>query len=237
MVVSNPMARISRIVVPNYPYHIVQRGNNKQRVFFDDEDRERYLQLIRWYTKKWKCSVFAYSLMPNHIHLLVKPSKDIGLAKTMQGIGLCHTQSINRKYRRTGRLWECRYYSCIVNEDAYLWSVIRYIDWNSVRAGLAKEPQVYRWSSARAHILGVEDPLLSLGELPGYENTDEYRDFIQKRGTQKEIDRIRRVTRKGLPLGDQNFVREVEMKTNRNLTGKNRGRPRKTKHFKNGMCP
>ena len=114
------MPRTARIVGVGYPHHIIQRGNNKQAIFFNDKDRKIYLYLLEKYSNECGCDIFAYCLMDNHVHLLAVPDTELALAKAMQKISLTYTQFINRKYNRTGRLWECRYYSSLVDEDAYL---------------------------------------------------------------------------------------------------------------------
>lgn len=233
------MPRIARVVIPEWPYHIVQRGNNKQLVFFDDEDRRKYLQLVKLYCEKWKSQILAYSLMPNHVHLLLVPKEEGSLAKTMQGIGLCYTQRINRKYNRSGRFWESRYHSCVVDKDKYLCTVIRYIERNSVRAGLVNKPEEYEWSSARAHLLGAEDPLVNPADLLVYGDYDipKLQYLIEMSEKSKEMNEIKKATRKGLPLGNLSFQRTVEDTLNRKIIPKSRGRPWKNKGFKNRTCP
>ena len=100
------MPRIARAVAASFPHHVVQRGNNKSAVFFDEEDQHKYLELPRKYSDKWKSPVLAYCLMTNHVHLLVKPRENASLYKMMQGVTLCYPQFVNRRYIRTGRLWE-----------------------------------------------------------------------------------------------------------------------------------
>jgi putative transposase len=233
------MSRIARVVIPGWPYHVVHRGNNKQMIFFNDEDNRKYLQLVRWYSEKWNVRVLAYSLMPTHVHLLLVPKEENSLAKTMQGISLCYTQQINKKYKRTGRLWECRYHSCVVDKNEYFWIVVWYIERNPVRAGLVKKPEEYEWSSARAHILGIENPLVNSSDLLKYGDFDisQIHDPIHINDTIKEINKIKTATQKGLPLGNIVFQRKVENILNRKIVPKRRGRPWKNKGLKNGMCP
>ncbi len=147
------MPRIARAVATGYPHHVIQRGNNKEKVFFDKEDRERYLSLLKKYSDKWDSPILAYCLMSNHVHLLTRPDMEESLYKMMQGVTLCYTQYINRKYERTGRLWESRYHSCIVDKERYLWAVARYIEQNPVRAKMVKRVEDYLYSSARARIV------------------------------------------------------------------------------------
>ncbi|HTZ19207.1 MAG TPA: transposase, partial [Dissulfurispiraceae bacterium] len=154
------MPRIARAVAMGYPHHIIQRGNNRELVFYDEEDKKEYLLLLAKYTEKWSCVVMAYCLMSNHVHLLVKPSMKESLYKMMQGITLCYSQYANRKYGRSGRLWESRYHSCIVDREKYLWAIARYIEQNPVRAGMVKKAEEYAYSSARAHVKGTIDRVL-----------------------------------------------------------------------------
>ncbi|GAI54022.1 unnamed protein product, partial [marine sediment metagenome] len=128
------MPRIARIVGIGYPHHIIQRGNNRQNIFFDQEDRLLYLKWLEKYSLECGCTIHAYCLMINHVHLLVVPQYNYSLAKTIQKLSLTFTQHINKKYKRTGRLWECRFYSALVDKEPYLWSVGRYIERNPVRA-------------------------------------------------------------------------------------------------------
>ena len=134
------MPRIARAVATGFPHHIIQRGNNKEKVFFDKKDRKQYLELLKKYSEKWNARIFAYCLMTNHVHLMIKPTKNESLYKMMQGVALCYTQFINRKYNRTGRLWESRYHSCVIDKDTYLWAVARYIETNPVRARIVGKP-------------------------------------------------------------------------------------------------
>ena len=121
------MPRIARIIAPGYPHHVTQRGNNRATVFFDDEDRQTYLDIFANYAEKHSLQVWAYCLMENHIHLLVVPGSEESLAR---GVGLTnqvYTQYLNRKLGQSGRVWQNRFFSCIVDSQEYLWSVARYI--------------------------------------------------------------------------------------------------------------
>ena len=102
-----------------HPNHVVQRGNNKEKVFINEEDKKKYLSLLKEYSGKWDTYILAYCLMNNHVHLLTRPIKNESLYKMMQGITLCYTQYFNRTYERTGRLWESRYHSCVVDKDFF----------------------------------------------------------------------------------------------------------------------
>lgn len=218
------MPRIARAIALNYPHHVTQRGNNRQDVFLCDEDRRYYLELVKKYAVKYHCWVWAYCLMTNHVHLLVVPQKDVGMAKCLQGIALCYTQYFNHRYQRTGRLWESRYYSCIVDKEDYLWGVSRYIEQNPVRAGMVKDVQEYIWSSSRSHIFGEPNQILVGGNWFDEKERGSYIEFVNKRD-KKEEEVIRRNTRVGRPLGGDDFLDKMEGLLSRCLRPKKGGRP------------
>jgi putative transposase len=220
------MPRIARIVVAGFPHHIIQRGNNRGEVFFNDEDRAVYLFLLKTYSEKWNCAILCYCLMPNHVHLLVKPSLEESLQKMMQGITLCYTQHINRKYRRTGRLWESRYHSCLVGQETYLWAVTRYIEQNPVRAAIVKDSQDYRYSSAPAHFGLAHDPVLGEDLFPEIQRNS-YIEFIQSEIPTMQMKEIRESARTGRPLGTKEFVSEMEHRLGKRLVALAHGRPKR----------
>ena len=218
--------RIARLVGNGYPHHIVQRGNNKEKVFRDVKDFEKYLSLLSRYSEEKSVSILAYCLMPNHVHLLVRPSEDGGLPKMMQGVALCYTQYLNRKKGRSGRLWECRYHSTLIDGDKYLWAVSKYVENNPVRAGIVKRPEDYVYSSATAHLFGKQDallqePLFERGEL------NEYRKFMKAEESKQVLEEIRKQTRVGRPLGDARFLENLSERLGCSLSFRPMGRPRK----------
>ena len=122
------MPRIARIIAPHYPHHITQRGNNRVDVFLDDEDKAKYLSLLKDYSKRLAVDVWAYCLMTNHVHILAVPAGDESLSRCIGRTNLLYTQHFNRKYNRSGRLWQNRFFSTIVDKESYLWAVARYIE-------------------------------------------------------------------------------------------------------------
>ena len=141
------MPRIARIVIADYPHHIIQRGHNRQVVFVGDEDYLYYLENLKEWKKTFKCKVYAYCLMTNHVHLIVSPGKKAeNLALLMKRVSGRQTRYVNKIERRSGTLWEGRYKSSLINEDGYLLACCRYIELNPVRAGIVNEPAEYRWS-------------------------------------------------------------------------------------------
>lgn len=223
------MSRIPRIVAPEYPHHVIQRGNNKQAVFFDDEDRKFYLKLLNRYANECGCRVNAYCLMNNHIHLLLTPQEKNSLSKTMQKLSLRYTQHVNRKYERSGRLWECRFYSCVIDKDRYLWSACRYIERNPVRAKLVSDPVKYKWSSARINAglergEGFVEPIFK-----SYVERKRYIEFLHQVDDGDEIEKIRKSTSKGLPFGSDQFLKNIGKKLGVVIELRPRGRPPKKK--------
>ena len=220
------MPRIARAVAPEFPHHVVQRGNNKEKIFFLKEDNEKYLSLVKKYSEKWNSPILAYCLMSNHVHLLTKPKEEESLYKMMQGITLCYTQYINRTYKRTGRLWESRYHSCIVDKERYLWAVARYIEQNPRRARIVKKEEDYPYSSARDHIVGIEDKILG-EELFEKRQRKDYIKFIRESISEEQIKSIRYYTRTGRPFGSKDFISKMEKKLERALVLRLPGRPKK----------
>ena len=222
------MPRIARVCVEGYPHHITQRGNNKEKVFFDKEDRQFYLDVLQRYKDKHTMKILAYCLMGNHIHILAVAGEETSLAKGIGGTNLIYTQYINRKYNRSGRLWQNRFFSSVVEEEPYLWAVIRYIEQNPVRAKLVKKEQDYQWSSARAHILGIKDEVLSKESWFSEKEIKLYREFLRKEAEGVNA-LIRRATSTGRPLGSEVFIKKLERMLKRDLFPKRGGRPRKKK--------
>src|SRR4030043_1394593 len=210
------MPRIARAVAIGFPHHVIQRGNNKEKVFFDKKDREQYLSLLKKYADKWDSPILVYCLMSNHVHLLMRPKEEGSLYKMMQGVTLCYTQYINRKYKRTGRLWESRYYSCIVDKERYLWAAARYIEQNPVRVKRVKGVEDYPYYSAGAHVKGIKDELLTK-ELFQDGQRKEYIELLGMDMSEKEINSIRYNTRTGRPFGSEAFIKKLEKKLERRL--------------------
>lgn len=159
------MPRRPRDYQPDVAYHVRQRGNNRQRCFFETRDYLRYLAYLDEASREHACAIHAYVLMTNHVHLLVTPASEAGISQMMQSLGRCYVQHINRRRERTGTLWEGRHKASAVDTDAYWYVCARYIELNPVRAGMVSVPTAYRWSSYRANAQGASDSLLKPHEL------------------------------------------------------------------------
>jgi len=219
------MPRIARLLAVNYPHHITQRGNNRETVFFNNEDREFYLKTLRKYSDQWEFDLWAYCLMPNHVHILVVPRKEESLARGIGATNLVYTQYINRQYNRSGRLWQNRFFSTIIEKGSYLWSVARYIERNPIRANIVKRAEDYTWSSAKAHILRERDDTLSdKGWLEDNE-VNAYCEFLRYEDKKIESS-IRKSTSTGRPFGSEEFLKILEKILEQDIFPRKGGRPR-----------
>ena len=155
------MARQPRFILPGYPQHVIQRGNNRHVIFADDADCRFYRDILIEACGRFDCRIHAYVLMTNHVHLLITPAIEAGICKVMQSLGRRYVRYFNDRYRRTGTLWEGRYKAALLDSDVYLLACYRYIEQNPVRAGMVVRPADYRWSSYRCNALGDRDALVS----------------------------------------------------------------------------
>ncbi|MBN2224383.1 MAG: transposase [Deltaproteobacteria bacterium] len=206
------MARLARVVAPGFPHHVIQRGNRRQQTFFSDEDYRTYLRLLFQYCNKYSVEIWAYCLMPNHVHLVVVPHTNEGLAGAIAGTHRSYTNSINTREEWQGFLWQGRFSSYPMDEQ-YTVAATRYIEMNPVRAKLVKQPQDWQWSSARAHIDRKEDGLVTIQPLLGM--VGNWEAFLKEE--QSYTTDIRNHAKTGRPLGSRNFISKLEKKLNREL--------------------
>ncbi len=227
------MARLPRLTAPGLAHHLIQRGNNRQSIFVDEFDRALYLRELADLAQAYRLAIHAYVLMPNHVHLLATPPERETLGRVMQALGRRYVRRFNDRHHRTGTLWEGRYRSTVVETDRYLLACMRYIDMNPVRAGLAAEPGLFRWSS-HAHYVGLRpDPLVTehaaywaLGNTP-FDRQLAYRRLFETEQAAVEIDSIRYATHRGWALGREEFAASVELEAGRPAAPRRPGRPRK----------
>ena len=225
------MARKSRFNIPGIPQHIIQRGNNREPCFFAEEDYYRYLNDLKESAKKNNVAIHAYVLMTNHVHLLVTPGQDFGIAHMMQDLGRKYVRYVNHTYRRTGTLWEGRYKASLVDSEAYLLTCMRYIELNPVRANMVVHPSEYRWSSYMANAQGCVDILVS--EHPIYSSLSKdkegrqhaYRELFGTDIDRTQIHEIRDTLNQELVLGRDDFREKIEAMTKRQVRQGKLGRP------------
>ncbi len=220
------MARTARVVVPHLPYHVTQRGNHRSEIFFSRSDKVLYLSLLKKYSQKFKMQIWAYCLMPNHVHLLVLGEGETSMSRAVGNAHCQYSRIINNRQDVTGHLWANRFDSSALDEH-HLWAAGRYIELNPVRAGMVRAATDYEWSSARAHAGLCGDDLLSdRRPFPGW--VADWQAWLEAGLTDEELSRLRINTRRGRPPGSKSFVIDLEVKLSRKLRPERRGpRPKK----------
>lgn len=224
------MPRRPRNYIPGFPYHIVQRGNNREACFIEPENYERYLKLWREVSRRYGVAVHAYCLMTNHIHFLATPARAASLSNTLKVVGSRYAQYINKQYRRTGTLWEGRHRASLVQSERYLLACMRYIELNPVRARMIARPEEYRWSSYGANAWGDASWLEPHDEYTRLGATAEkrcyaYRELFTSHLSDNDLHLIRKAAHYCQPVGDDRFRRKIEEQYGIKLGHMRRGRP------------
>ena len=227
------MPRQPRYDLPGLPQHVIQRGNNRQAVFFDEDDCVRYLEDLDAVTKQISVAIHAYVLMTNHVHLLVTPNESGGISRLMQGLGRRYVAYVNGRYKRSGTLWEGRYKASLVDDEAYLLACMRYIELNPVRAGMVDHPGDYRWSSYAGNARGLDvalrvtphDRYIALGKN-ALLRQQAYRELFRRSLAAEQVHDIRQATNSCLVLGNEYFQQMIGSMTGQKTTLGKAGRPR-----------
>ena len=222
------MARMARVVAEGMPHHITQRGNRRQQTFFSDDDYKAYIDLMAQWCGQYAVEIWAYCLMPNHIHLIAVPQKAGNLRLAIGEAHRRYTRRINFDKGWRGHLWQERFSSFIMDEQ-YLLACVRYIENNPVRAKLVKSPELWPWSSASAHMQDKDDALVRVAPVRSILRGD-WRKFLSSALSTEEMEDFRRHERTGRPLGDISFVEQLERRLGRKLAPQKPGRkPEKKK--------
>ena len=242
------MPRRPRVHLPDIPLHIVQRGHNREPCFFAEDD---YLSFRHWLGEAaaaTQSSLHAYVLMTNHVHLLVTVRNARSVPALMISLGRRYVQSVNRRYRRTGTLWDSRYKSSPIQTETYFLACQRYVELNPVRAGMVNDPAHYRWSSYRFHAFGQRDELVTPHATyaalacTALERQEAYRTLFRSALDAEAIADIRRAVSQSQPLGDSRFYETICRITGERREPKPRGRPKavpsgEMTHGENGVLP
>lgn len=246
------MPRAARVVLPKCPHHIIQRGHNRQTVFAGDGDYLLYLSTLMEWKNKLGCSIYAYCLMTNHVHLVIDPGEDVrSLGLLMKRVAGRQTRWVNKRAGRSGSLWEGRYRSSPVDSERYLFACCRYVELNPVRAGIARGPEGYPWSSygpraglARNSLLdafpGTQMKPPSKASEADFEGADPvlaYRRWIQSPIPHGEWDLVREAVRRGQLTGDERFREAVFKQTGRRLEARGPGNPRRRNQVSKPVSP
>lgn len=226
------MPRKPRFTLPGVPQHVIQRGNNREPCFLAESDYRHYLEDLQACAEKCECRIHAYVLMTNHVHLLVTPMQEQGIAEMMQALGRRYVYYINKTYRRTGTLWEGRYKASLIDSEAYLLTCMRYIELNPVRAEMVSHPGEYKWSSYGTNAQGRADALLSPHPLytalgtTAAERQHAYRELFRHHLDNDLLHEIREALNHELVLGRSYFKDKIEAMTQRQTRLGVPGRPR-----------
>ena len=215
------MPRIARVVIPSCPHHLIQRGNRRLQVFFSDEDKAFYLTLLNRQIVKHGISIWAFCLMDNHVHIIAVPKAKDSFAL---GIGEAHrkyTSVINTRQGWKGYLWQGRFITYPL-DDGHLFSAIRYVERNPVRAGVVCIAESYTWSSAWAHVNKESHPLLSPFAMAS--GIPDWSAYLKQKDSPEDMKKFVAHEHTGRPLGTEDFVRRLEELTGRVLAPKKRGR-------------
>lgn len=233
------MPRRARVILPNVPVHLIQRGHNRHACFFTDRDYHVYLQLLLSHAVKSDCAIHAYALMSNHVHLLLSTATPTGLAAMMKGLNQSYVRYMNKTYRRTGTLWEGRFRSCLTQEQDYFFACHRYIELNPVRAGIVAHPADYRWSSYRANAEGDANPLIQPHALyaglgsNARQRQESYRELFAHELRPDLVEQIRHAATGNYALGNAHFTEHLKKTLGRRVTPGKGGRPYKAQQSGN----
>jgi len=227
------MARLPRLTIAGYPHHVIQRGNDRQPIVRDDQDRQRLLDLWHEHARAFKVAIHAYVIMDNHFHLLVTPETGDGLPQMMQAVGRAYVRYFNLRHQRTGTLWEGRYRSNLIESERYLLACMVYIDLNPVRAGLVAQARDYPWSS-HAHYVGLRQDRLvtphplwwTLGNTP-FAREAAYAELVHAGLSMAQQTALTDATLRGWALGSDAFAAQLQTQTVRRTTPRLPGRPPK----------
>lgn len=227
------MARLARFYIKDQPQHIIQRGNNRIDIFRQENDYVFYLKCLSEAAQQHKLKIHAYVLMTNHVHLLASPLEEISIPKTLQSLGRRYVQYFNRQYERSGTLWEGRYKATLIDSEQYLFTCMRYIELNPVRArNMVKHPRNYQWSSYHANVTGAEDALVTPHRLYrslGHDKRarcEAYKSLFKHRINNNDLDVIRNASNKAWMLGSDKFKKRMEKLSARRADPLTRGRHR-----------
>ena len=210
------MARLARITVPGLPHHVTQRGNGRQKVFFSDSDYALYRNLLANHCRAAEVEVWAWCLMPNHVHLLLAPRDEDGLRSALSKTHRTYAGIIHAREGRSGHFWQGRFGSVALDED-HLLNAFRYLVLNPVRARLVRNPEDWPWARARAYVSGEDDGVTTLSpmltrfpDMGGMFENEQPRDIAA-------FDRLRRAETIGRPLGSAAFVEALAQRFGRTL--------------------
>src|SRR5258707_1833366 len=214
------MARLARVVVPGLPHHVTRRGNGRARTFFGDEDYALYRDLLASHCRAAEVEIWAWCLMPNHVHLILVPSDPDGLRRALSRVHRAYAGAIQARRKRTGHFWQGRF-GAVAMDEALLAAALRYVSLNPGRARLVERAQDWKWSSTRAHLRGKDDGLTA--REPVRDIVPDFAGLLSGAPEQDLFDPLRAAESIGRPLGSDRFLARIEGLTGRVLKPGKRG--------------
>ncbi len=222
------MARLPRVVVVDVPHHVTQRGNARQVVLSSDADRVTYLELLWEYSELYGVSLLGYCLMSNHVHLIAVPHTAEALSQSLKQAHGRYAAYWNARRSSSGHVWQGRFYSCPLGES-HLWTGLRYVELNPVRAGMVAAAELWKWSSAAAHCdMTSPAPMLEMERWRKRWTASQWGQFLGEAESVEDVTALRHFTHTGRPLGTLDFVADLEELTLRPLAPRKGGRPKKS---------
>lgn len=215
------MARLPRFVLPGIPHHVTQRGNRRERTFFEDGDYDLYLDLLSDAALRARTEIWSYCLMPNHVHIILVPQDEDGLRRTFGDLHRRYTGYINARMRTTGHLWQGRF-SSVAMDEAHFVTALRYVALNPVRAGLVTRATDWKWSSTRALYEAADDGIVTVA--PALERVGNFETFLHEAFDEAvTYAALRKAESIGRPIGSPQWLEEMEARTGLTLRPKKRG--------------
>ena len=218
------MPRIERGLIDGFIYHVLNRGNGKQKVFHKKQDYRVFVDLMKDAKRRHPIKIFAYCLMPNHFHIVVMVIKAKDLSRFMQWLMTSHVRRYHAHNGTSGHIWQGRFKSFMIQKDSHLLTVLRYVERNPVRSGLVKSAMNWSWSSLR-ELSGKDSRIFVDG--PPIQLPKNWVQFVDESLTEKELEDLRRSVNRGAPFGESAWQMKVSQKLGLESTLKPRGRPRK----------
>ena len=218
------MARLARVVIPGLPHHVTQRGNHREAVFFSDDDYRAYLDLISRAAPASGTEIWAYCLMPNHVHFIMTPSHADGLRATFAEAHRRYSARIHASLKLTGHLWQGRFSSTAMDER-HLIAAARYVAMNPVAAGITRRAADWPWSSASAHLAGTDDAVVTV--TPLLARIEDFAGLLAGAEDETAIRALLRSRTTGRPVGAADWIKALEVQTQRHLAPAKRGPKRK----------
>ena len=212
------MARLPRVVIPGIPHHITQRGNRRERVFFEDADYQLYLDLLTDAAAGAQTAIWGYCLMPNHVHIIAVPRDEDGLRRTFASVNRQYTGYINARLRVTGHLWQGRF-SSVAMDETHLVAALRYVSLNPVRAKLCRRPEDWPWSSVRTHLAGEANNMVEVAAA--LDRIGDFAAFLDESFDEASTyAALRKAESVGRPVGSKDWLADMEAKTGMELARK-----------------